>query len=179
MIQNHRFPRNCTFWNCDWRLFRRIMVFSAVWFALTGTDTASWLVGGPAVLLASLLSRRLAPSSQYRISLTGMLRFIIFFQYQSLRGGLDVMGRALSWQQRLDPGLLTYTTFLPEGSARIFLVNTISLLPGTLSTDLMGEQIIVHTLDQTMPTAANIHRLEQHIAGLMNLPTPISTKSLL
>ncbi len=78
------------------------------------------------------------------------------------------MRRALSFQQLLDPALVSYTTLLPEGSARIFFVNTISLLPGTLSAELRGNQVTIHTLDQGLPIWANIQRLEYHVAMMMN-----------
>ncbi|MEA2115747.1 MAG: cation transporter, partial [Thermodesulfobacteriota bacterium] len=58
-------------------------------------------------------------------------------------------------------------TLLPEGSARIFFVNTISLLPGTLSADLNGNRVTIHTLDRGLPIWANIQGLEYHVAALM------------
>jgi multicomponent Na+:H+ antiporter subunit E len=155
--------------NFNRRFFLRILFFSSVWFALTGVDITSWVVGVPAVLIASGLSLMLAPPSQYRISLVGVCRFIPFFLRQSLHGGIDVMRRALSFRQLLDPGLVSYTTFLPEGSARILFANTISLLPGTLSAELDGNSVTIHTLDRGLPIWANIQGLEYHIAALMRI----------
>ena len=79
------------------------------------------------------------------------------------------MRRALSPRQLLNPGLVSYTTLLPEGTARIFFVNTISLLPGTLSADLDGNRVTIHTLDQSLPIWANIQRLEYHVGALMRI----------
>ncbi len=155
--------------NFNRRFFLRILFFSSVWFILTGVDTTSWMVGVPAVLIASGLSLMLAPPSQYQISLAGVFRFIPFFLRQSLHGGIDVMRRALSFRQLLDPGLVSYTTFLPEGSARILFANTISLLPGTLSAELHGNSVTIHTLDRGLPIWANIQGLEYHIAALMRI----------
>jgi len=138
---------------------------------LTGSDISSWIVGIPAVLIASKLSLMLSPPSQCPLSLLGALHFIPFFLYQSFRGGIDVMRRTLLRQQLLDPGLVSYVTILPRGSARIFFVNTISLLPGTLSAKLDENQVTVHTLDRGMPVWANIQALEYHVAALMNIST--------
>ncbi len=145
----------------------RFVVFSFLWYALAGSDKASWIIGVPAVLFATALSLMLASSSPLRISSAGAFHFIPFFLRQSFHGGIDVMRRALSFQQLLDPGLVSYTTLLPEGSARIFFVNTISLLPGTLSAELHGNRVTIHTLDQGLPIWANIQRLEYHVAALM------------
>ncbi|MBU0962131.1 MAG: Na+/H+ antiporter subunit E, partial [Proteobacteria bacterium] len=135
----------------------------------TGSDISSWIVGVPAVLIASKLNLMLAPSSHYSISLSGALRFVPFFLNQSFRGGIDVMRRALSAKQLLNPGLVSYVTLLPEGSARIFFVNTISLLPGTLSAELHGNQVTIHTLDRGLPIWANIQNLEYHVAALIHI----------
>lgn len=90
---------------------------------------------------------------------------------------MDVMRRALSFHQLLDPGLVSYTTFLPEGTARILFINTISLLPGTLSAELHGNRVIIHTLDRGLPIWANIQGLEYHIAALMRIPSEKKEKS--
>lgn len=149
------------------RSLPRFAIFSLLWYVLAGSDSLSWVIGAPAVLLATSLSLILASSSPPDICLYGLFRFIPFFLYQSIRGGIDVMRRALSFSQDLDPGLVSYTTLLPEGSARIFFVNTISLLPGTLSARLRENQVTIHTLDKGLPVWANIQRLEYHVAALM------------
>jgi multicomponent Na+:H+ antiporter subunit E len=86
------------------------------------------------------------------------------------------MRRALSSRQMLDPGLVSYTTLLPQGSARIFFVNAISLLPGTLSADLEGNCVTIHTIDRKLPTWANIQGLEYHVAALMGVTVEIEKK---
>jgi len=147
----------------------RFVVFSFLWYVLAGSDKASWIIGVPSVLFATALSLMLASSHQYRINPVCAFRFIPFFLRQSFHGGIDVMRRSLSSRQLLDPGLVSYTTLLPEGSARIFFVNTISLLPGTLSADLHGNRITIHTLDRGLPIWANIQGLEYHVAALMDI----------
>lgn len=150
------------------RSLLRFIIFALLWYVLAGSDKQSWLIGIPAVLLATFLSLQLASSSSpLKISLYGLLHFIPFFLLQSFRGGIDVMRRALSFRQCLNPGLISYTTLLPKGSARIFFVNIISLLPGTLSAKLRGNQVTIHTLDKGFPVWANIQRLEYHVAALM------------
>ncbi len=167
MYKNILSLRNHSLSNVIGQILTRFAVFSFLWYVLAGYDKASWIIGIPAVLSAAALSLMLAPSCQYSISPIGALRFIPFFLRQSLHGGIDVMRRALSTHQLLDPGLVSYTTLLPKGSARIFFVNTISLLPGTLSAELDGNRVTIHTLDQGLPIWANIQGLEYHVAALM------------
>ena len=169
MRKDGRSSINHTLSNFARRSLIHFVVFSSLWYVFVGSDKASWIIGVPAVLLATALSLMLAPSSQYSISPAGAFRFIPFFLRQSFRGGIDVMRRALSLRQLLNPGLVSYTTFLPEGSARIFFVNTISLLPGTLSAELHGNRVTIHTLDRSLPIWANIQGLEYHVAVLMRI----------
>ena len=155
--------------NLGRRILIRVLLFSLVWFVLTGSNPTSWIVGIPAVLLAAGLSLLLAPSSCWPLSLTGAARFILFFLYQSTLGGVDVMRRALSPRSLVNPGLVSFATFLPAGGARIFLVNTISLLPGTLSADLKEDTVLVHTIDKDLPIWGNIQNLEGRIAALFRV----------
>jgi len=155
--------------NLGQRALIRVLLFSLVWFVLTGSEAASWIVGGPAVLLAVGLSLLLAPSSCWSLSLVGACRFIPFFLRQSTLGGVDVMRRALSPRPLVNPGLVSYATFLPAGGPRIFFVNTISLLPGTLSADLQEDTVLVHTMDKDLPIWTNIQNLEWRIAALFKV----------
>lgn len=143
----------------------RFFLFSLAWIVLTGADGPSWILGGPAVLAAVLVSLLLS-SSPSSMSIVGAVRFIPFFVGQSWLSGIDVMRRALSPRLLINPGLITYKTSLPAGPPLVFFVNAISLLPGTLSADLEGSLVTVHTIDVEMPTWASMEKLEFRVALL-------------
>lgn len=146
------------------RAVARLLFFSLLWFLLTGFDFGSLVLGGPAVLLAVGVSLFLAPESRHSVSLAGACLFVPFFLAKSMQSGIDVMRRTLAVRPLVNPGLVAYTTSLPEGAPRILFANTISLLPGTLSVDLEGRQVIVHAIDQDMPVWASLQSLEQRVA---------------
>ncbi|MBU0483446.1 MAG: Na+/H+ antiporter subunit E [Proteobacteria bacterium] len=150
----------------------RFVIFSTVWFLLTGSEMKSWLVGIPAVFFAVGLSLYLSPPGCGKLSFVGGCFFIPFFLRQSFLSGIDVMRRTLSPQRLINPGLVSYTTTLPPGAPLIFFVNTISLLPGTLSADLQGNTVTIHTIDQDLPIWTNIQNLEGRIAVLFNQHEP-------
>jgi multicomponent Na+:H+ antiporter subunit E len=151
------------------RVALRLGIFSGLWLVLTGPGLESWILGVPAVSFAVGLSLYLAPSECYPLSPAGLLRFTLFFLSQSYLSGIDVMRRALSPGLRLNPGLVSYLTLLPPGAPRIFFLNTISLLPGTLSTDLQGDRVLVHTLDKDLPIWAALQKLEAIITLLFQV----------
>jgi multicomponent Na+:H+ antiporter subunit E len=83
---------------------------------------------------------------------------------------VDVARRALSLHPRLRPGFVEFRTGLPPGPARVFLMNAMNLLPGTLSTGVRGDVLRVHVLDVELPTESRLRALEGRVAGLFGLP---------
>ena len=142
----------------------RLGAFALVWWALTGGTVGSWLVGLPAVLIATLISLALVPPFSW--SLTGVVYFLPFFVWQSLRGGTDVAWRAFHPQIPINPGIVKYPLLLPPGLPRVFLINTVSLLPGTLSAELEPDELIVHALDTEQNVLAELKVVEQVVARL-------------
>jgi len=125
----------------------RAVLFALLWWILTDGAMDSWLVGAPVVLFATVVSvARLPPCSW---SLPGIARFVPFFLWRSLYGGADVARRALHPRLPISPNLVEYRWRLPPGLARVFMANTVSLLPGTLSAELADEYLRVHVLDES------------------------------
>ena len=148
-----------------WRISRLLLVYSLIWFVLAGPDPASWIIGLPTVFLAVAVSIFLSPGSAFVLNPAAALLFVPHFILQSITSGIDVLRRAFSQGPRINPGMFTYRTNL-EGNARILLANVISLQPGTLSADLIEDEILVHVLDTEMPVESNIRNLEQRIARI-------------
>lgn len=144
-------------------------VFGALWWALTGGSVGSWLVGLPVVVLATLASQVLWTHRTGRWSPVALGRFAIFFLRESLRGGLDVARRAFAPSLPLRPGLVELRSRMPPGPVEVFLVNVLSLLPGTLSVDLRGSVLTLHVLDEQMPVEAETRALEAHVAAIFRL----------
>ncbi len=147
----------------------RLLLFSAVWLLLAGTDPLSWLVGVPAVVATTWASQRLAQRSR-GLSMIGLFRFLPYFLVESVRGGFDVAQRVLRLRLRISPGFQTYRTGLDDPAARVFFAGTISLLPGTLSADLRGNVVHVHALDADSDLAPELQRLERRVADLFAQP---------
>ncbi len=151
-----------------WRgWLRRIVAFAVLWWILTGGAADSWWIGAPIVLLAAWLSLVLWASPP--LSLSGMARFIPFFAYQSLAGATDVAIRVLQPRMPLHPGVLRQRLQLPPGACRVALANVVSMLPGTLSADLEGDQLVIHALDMRKDLRAMVHDLEPRIAAVFSV----------
>ena len=153
-----------------WAAASHAVVLAALWWALTGGAAGSWLVGVPVVLLATLASQALWTRRTGWLSPLALLHFGVYFLRESLRGGLDVARRACTPSLPLRPRLVTLRTRIPPGPAEVFLVNALSLLPGTLSVDLRGTVLTLHVLDEDAPVEAETRSLEARVAAIFRLP---------
>ena len=143
-----------------------VTLLAGLWWVLTNGSAASWLIGLPALASAAWASRRLSGSTRPRISFMGLIRFLPFFIWQSLRGGADVALRTMAPHMRIHPGFSRYRTGLKTLSARTFFTNCISLLPGTLAAELQDEWIEVHVLNSRSNPNSELTRLERVVARL-------------
>ena len=141
-------------------------LLACLWWLLSGGTTSSWVIGIPAVLLSGWWLQRLRPAVNGTLSVSGLLVFTPFFIWQSLRGGLDVARRTLMPRMRIQPGLAVYATRLQHPPARVFFVNCVSLLPGTLAADINGDELTVHMLDNRADPARELEHLEHAISRI-------------
>lgn len=147
---------------------RRAALLAMAWWVLAD-GAPDWMFGAPVILAALAAGLFLAPRPAWRLRLAGFLRFAPFFFRESLRGGVDVARRALHPQRPLAPALVTHRLRLPPGAARVFLTNVVSLLPGTLSAELVGNELRLHVLDARLDASAVLRRVEARIAALLGI----------
>ena len=152
-------------------LVSRGILFSLIWWVLAGGAAASWWIGVPAVLAALFASAVLLPPAPF--AWFQVLKFIPFFILRSLLGGADVAWRALHPGMPIAPGLITYPLRLPPGLPRVFLANTISLLPGTLSAELGANYLQVHVLDVRQDFLSEIETVEKSVAAIFGAALPV------
>jgi multicomponent Na+:H+ antiporter subunit E len=134
---------------------------------LAGGRMDSWLLGMPAIALASLISMIGHYDKNGWFSISGGIGFVGFFLKASLISGFDVVRRAFHPRNMLDPDLIEYRLSLSTEAARIFMADIISLLPGTLSTQLSDETLTIHVLDKSMPVRAELKALEMRVAAML------------
>ncbi len=148
-------------------VFLRAGLFSLLWWLLTEGAVDSWPVAVPVVGLATLASLRLW--SPVDCSLWGIARFVPFFLWRSLAGGVDVARRAVHPRLPLAPGLYRHVWRLPAGMPRVFMANVVSLLPGTLSVVLASDELRIHVLDERGDFRAELDGLERRVAEVFGV----------
>lgn len=146
--------------------------FALIWWVLTDGNASSWWIGLPAVLLAVAASSALLPPIPF--VWYELLRFVPFFLMRSLLGGVDVAWRAFHPGMPIAPDLMEYRLQLPPGLPQVFMANTVSLLPGTLSAALDRSVLKVHVLDNRSSFQAELEALEQRVAEIFGTSRKIS-----
>ena len=145
----------------------RGLLFSIIWWILTDGSASSWWIGVPVVLLAVITSNASIPPT--RLVWVGFFRFAPFFFVRSLMGGADVAWRAFHPDLPIAPDLIEYPLRLPSGLPQVFMANTVSLLPGTLSADLDQSVLQVHVLDRRRDFVAELEAVEENVARVFGV----------
>ncbi|HDQ41170.1 MAG TPA: cation transporter [Desulfonatronum sp.] len=161
MINRPRFP---------FILFRtaliRLLMFGLLWWVLTEGEHPLSLLGLAGVGSAAAVSMSVFPAGTWKWRFGPLIRFIPFFLWQSLLGGLDVAYRALRPKVDVQPEVIRHRLVLQQEPARVFFLWVISLLPGTAAVGLHGDETWVHVLDTDLGDPKKLHDLETRIAEL-------------
>ena len=148
------------------KVAKSLIVCACLWALIAEARLDSWIVAIPFVVAAAFMSVHLSPKREWRWSVAGFLRFAPYFVYSSFLGGLDVAWRSLHPRLPIDPQLIDYDLRLPAGAARVFFMNIVNLLPGTVSADVCGNVLKVHVIDGRQPLHEQLSKLEQVVAAL-------------
>ncbi len=151
------------------KLLVRTLCAALLWWVLAGGT--GWAFGVPVIVLAVVASRVLQPVRRVPFRPLGLLRFLAFFAARSVQAGFDVARRAFSLGPPLSPAIIEHRLQLPPGPARVFLADTMSLLPGTLSAGLAGDRLRLHVLDTRQPSEPGLRAAEAAVAALFGEPS--------
>ncbi|KPF69741.1 hypothetical protein IP69_10375 [Bosea sp. AAP35] len=137
-------------------LLGRGIGFFLLWLVLIGTAPKDMPVGLVAGVAAAWASIPLWPIDG-RLSLTGLLRFILRFLPQAVVAGVDVARRAFARDIVMKPGLVTYRASLRPGLAQSALCAVMSLQPGKLPVSCATSgDMLVHCLDSDAAVTAEL-----------------------
>lgn len=144
------------------------VVAALAWLALTGGDGASFVVGIPVVLLAGGAAVRVRgggaatgwPKARALMAYGARLLWDVFASAWSLAL------RVLRPRMEVDPVVLHHRVSLQSPAARAAFMNAVTLTPGTLAADLVGDLLAVHSLDRRDAVLADLAALEARTARI-------------
>jgi multicomponent Na+:H+ antiporter subunit E len=144
----------------------RFALFAAGWLILVGGQQLSDILFVILFLAATtVVSIYSVPPGQWRLRPLGVIRFFPYFLLTALRGGWDVARRVFFRTVPIDPDFITIEHDR-DPQKTLILAWVISLLPGTASTLITDETIVVHVLDKKLPAKEEIRELQDRISQI-------------
>jgi len=123
-----------------------------LWLLLTSTSNAQEVVAGAvlALLVAALgykdfTTRGLRIFSPRR--LLNLLIYLPVFFWEMIKANFDVAYRVIHPRMPIRPGIVAIKTELKTDIGKLFLANSITLTPGTLTMDVQGEYLFIHWIN--------------------------------
>ncbi len=149
-----------------------------LWLLMVGSfDPAEMLVGVLVALLTAGLSQKhlhvLDDFKWHPLMPLYLLIYFGIFLWALLRANLDVAGRVLSPRLPINPAIVEVETQLQSDLAKLFLANSITLTPGTLTIDVIDQRLQVHWIDSAAgqdmqhATASIAAQFEYHLSKFM------------
>ncbi len=135
------------------RLIFTILFLFAVWVLLTGgyKDPQELVTGFLVSVVVSLFTGPLfTRRGLYHLSpkrLWGKFVYLFVFLIELVKANVDVAKRVLSPSLPINPGIVRVKTKLTEDMDKLWLANSITLTPGTMTLDIKGDELFIHWID--------------------------------
>jgi multicomponent Na+:H+ antiporter subunit E len=143
------------------------------WLLLTASmEPANLLVGAIAALLATkLFSRHFLTNTEKIIQPRRwfwLFAYLLIFVWECIKANFDVAYRVLHPAMPIRPGIVKVKTCLKTEFARMMLANSITMTPGTITVDIIGDYFYVHWIfvtseDPTEYSTRIMGRFEKYI----------------
>jgi multicomponent Na+:H+ antiporter subunit E len=124
----------------------------AVWMLLVYTFHYQEVIAGVgAALLTAAFFGQYIPVKPSRlldpVRWFWLLVYIPVFAYMCLKSNIDVALRVLSPGLQIRPGIVRIRTSLKSEIARVFLANSITLTPGTMTVEIKDDVLYIHWIE--------------------------------
>jgi len=98
--------------------------------------------------------------------------YLAVFIWSCIIANLDVAYRVLHPAMPIKPGIVKVKTSLKSGFARTLLANSITMTPGTLTVDIIGEYLYIHWIyirseDPEIYTGMILGKFEKYIKKIV------------
>ena len=119
------------------------------WLLLTLSVKVDHLIAGAVVVLISTIffggyftSRPIKFLQLHR--LFWFVLYIPIFLWYMVKANVDVAYRVLHPERPIKPGIVKIKTILKTDIAKVFLANSITLTPGTMTCEIDGDYLYIH-----------------------------------
>ena len=108
----------------------------------------NFIVGAVAALITSLIFTRFFVKNVHKLiqphRYFWFLIYLFVFIWECIKANLDVAYRVLHPAMPIRPGIVKVKTTLKSDMAKMLLANSITMTPGTISVDIIDDNLYVH-----------------------------------
>jgi multicomponent Na+:H+ antiporter subunit E len=119
-----------------------------IYISIVGKFSLEEIIAGLIVsLISSLLFVNMIPISLNAINPLRIIMFIIYipyFLYQMIKANIQIALTVINPSLPINPDIIKTKTKLKKPISKLLLTSSITLTPGTLSTDIDEEEISIH-----------------------------------
>jgi len=146
-----------------------LAALAALWFALSGETAPLYLMlGGLSVILALWLAAQLRIISRDASPYHRILQLVFYLAgllVQIARANIAVIGRILGPRHAIDPQLVRLRTTARTDLGKALFANSITLTPGTVTVDVVGDRLVVHALVGEASRPSTFVSMDRSAAG--------------
>lgn len=134
------------------------------WLLLTLSVNLDHLIAGAVVVLLGtvLFGGYFTDRPVKFLQIHRLFWFVIYipiFLWYMVKANIDVAYRALHPERPIKPGIVKIRTSLKTDIAKVFLANSITLTPGTMTCDIDGEFLYIHWIWVQSPDLAEASKI--------------------
>ena len=131
------------------KIFSAFIVLLAFWLLITFSLTTENIILGVVASLITILffGKYLVSGSRKLFQPRRYFWFIIYlfiFIWEILKANFDVAYRVIHPAMPIKPGIVRVPLHVKSGIARTMLANSITMTPGTITVDIIDDEIFVH-----------------------------------
>jgi multicomponent Na+:H+ antiporter subunit E len=134
------------------RFITTLIIYFIFWLAYTTSLAPDEIIIG--IILSTLLSvftyksfSQKNPDNNIVVRIINLIKYIPVFIIEMVKANLDVARRVINPSLPINPGIIKISTDLKSDYAKLFLANSITLTPGTLTLDVKGNDLFIHWID--------------------------------
>lgn len=142
------------------------------WIGLNGrVGTGILISGAVVVVIAATFHVKYSVFQDLKLSpkaLFALIAWLVVFAVELVKSNIDVMLRVIAPKVKINPAIVEVKTRLKSPLGRLALANSITLTPGTLTTDIKDDSLYIHWIDASsmdIEEATNeiVAKFEKHL----------------
>ena len=151
-------------------------VLFLLWLLLTSSSNVQEVLAGAvlALLVAALGYKGFTRRGLRIFSPRRLVHLVIYlpvFFWEMIKANFDVAYRVVHPRMPIRPGIVAIKTELKTDIGKLFLANSITLTPGTLTMDVRGQYLFIHWInvkDEDVERASQLigGRFEKHLKAI-------------